>query len=201
MMTTSILIRARLNTMTDSATRAAAQHAKRLCGEPFVVLDVETTGFDGYRDRIVQIGIVNQDGEALMDTLVNPCVPILNSDIHGITDAMVADAPTFPKVYAQLMEALHGRMVLAYNHAFDWPFILGNCKQFNLMPPVGVRGDCIMELFAQYYGDWNYRYKSYRWKKLVVAADFFQLKFEGGAHSALSDAKMALAVLKKMAEE
>jgi inhibitor of KinA sporulation pathway (predicted exonuclease) len=57
-----------------------------------------------------------------------------------------------------------------------------------------------MELFARFYGEWNPRYKSYKWQKLATAAAHFDLTFEGEAHSALTDARMALMVLRKMAE-
>lgn len=186
--------------MSEQSTLAAARRAKKLLETPFVVVDLETTGFDGYRERIVQIGIVNEAGDPLMDTLVNPGVSIPNSPIHGVTDAMVVNAPSFADLYPALVGCLSSKPVLAYNWAFDGSFILGNCKQYKLPPPRWTHADCIMELFARFYGDWNPRYKSYRWQKLSTAVSLFDLEFPGRSHSALADAQMALAVLKKMAE-
>lgn len=187
--------------MSQSSMLAAARRAKALVNNPFTIVDLETTGFDGYRERIVQIAVVNEDGETLMDSLVNPGVPIPNSHIHGITNDMVEDAPSFADLHPTLTRALNGMDVLAYNWSFDGSFILGNCKQHKLALPEWTHADCIMELFARFYGEWNSRYKSYRWQELATAAAHFDLSFEGQAHSALADAKMALAVLKKMAEK
>jgi DNA polymerase III epsilon subunit-like protein len=184
--------------MTESVTLAAAIRAQKLLSQKPVIVDVETTGFSGNRDRIVQIGVVDHEGNTLLDTIINPGVPIPNGHIHGITDAMVVDSPTFADVYPTMVAALANKTVLAYNWQFDGSFIRGNCVQDKLEPPRMV-GDCIMELFAKFYGEWNPRYKSYRWQKLATAAAHFDLDFEGAAHSALTDAKMALAVLKGMA--
>jgi len=186
--------------MNQSSTLAAARRAKALMNQPFAVVDLETTGFDGYRQRIVQIGVVDRDGAMLLDSLVNPGVSIPNSHIHGITDAMVIGAPSFADLHPALMKTLNGVGVLAYNWKFDGSFILGNCKQYRLEQPRWVHSDCIMELFARFYGEWNPRYKSYKWQKLATAAAHFDLTFEGEAHSALTDARMALMVLRKMAE-
>lgn len=185
--------------MSKDAMLQAARRAQELTDMDYVVVDVETTGFNGQRDRIVQIGIVNANGDALLDMLVNPGVPIPNSHIHGITDAMVKDAPKFSDVHPYLIQQLNKKTVLAYNWAFDGSFIRGNSQQFGLLPPPGMKGACIMELFAQFYGEWNARYKSYRWQKLATAAAHFDVTVDGRAHSALADAQMARLVLKGMA--
>lgn len=174
-------------------TYYAARRAKQFADGALTVVDLETTGFSANYDEIIQIGVVNQAGDVLLDTLVKPLNPIFNSRVHGITTAMVADAPTFPEIYPALMDAIQGKIVLSYNWSFDWNFIQGNCRRHKLAQPMGIRGDCIMKLFAQYIEG--------KKQTLVKAGSYFDLTFEGRAHSALVDAQMALAVLKKMAEK
>ncbi|MGO1641563.1 MAG: 3'-5' exonuclease [Candidatus Corynebacterium faecigallinarum] len=69
-------------------------------GRPvFAVVDTETTGFSAKRDRIIELGVVLIDSNfrecERWSTLINPQKKITNSHIHGITDDMVANAPTF----------------------------------------------------------------------------------------------------------
>jgi DNA polymerase-3 subunit epsilon len=72
---------------------------EQLSQKDWAILDTETTGL--YDAEIVKIAIINYLGEILLDTLIKPSIliPAEVTDIHGISDAMVADAPTFPEVY------------------------------------------------------------------------------------------------------
>lgn len=154
----------------------------------WVILDTETTGLD-YAE-IVQIGIVNLDGQIILDSLVKPTIPIPPdvTSIHGITDLMVKDAPTFPKLYPEIVTALKDKEVLIYNADFDL-HILRYCCQLHKLKSLKLRkrSDCLMEWYAQFCGDWHDYYKSYRWQPL------------GGDHSAVGDCLAALAVLNEMA--
>src|SRR5689334_4212660 len=95
--------------------RRAARRAQQLTQAAFAVVDLETTGWSRTYDEIIQIGIVSHTGDVLLDTFIKPFNPILNSRIHGITDFMVADAPTFPDIHPMLLDALMGKIVLSYN--------------------------------------------------------------------------------------
>ena len=57
-----------------------------------------------------------------------------------------------------------------------------------------------MELFAQYYGEWNARYGKYRWKNLTFAGQYFKIP-EQNTHRAKDDAILTKLVLEKMAQE
>lgn len=89
---------------------------------PYVVVDVETTGF-GRADRILEIAIIACDagGEEVerFESLVQPDRDIPNASIHGITPTMVADAPTFAEVSSQVARLLSGRVFVAHNASFD----------------------------------------------------------------------------------
>src|SRR5262249_53675366 len=84
--------------------------------ESFVLLDVETTGFT-YRDAITEIAMIGLTGEVLVDTLVNPEQPIPGpvTAKTGISDAMVADQPTFADLLDHLLPVLDSRGILAFN--------------------------------------------------------------------------------------
>ncbi len=93
---------------------------------PAVVLDLETTGLDVTRERVVQVGAVTMAGakileEPRLDQLTNPGMPIPPSAtrIHGISDRDVAGAPDFAAVAPALQEIMSGRVVIGHNTAFD----------------------------------------------------------------------------------
>ncbi|ELP62930.1 exonuclease [Streptomyces turgidiscabies Car8] len=92
--------------------------AAALVDPDILVLDTETTGLHE-EARIVELAVLNSRGEVLLDTLLNPGEPIPNSEFHGITDAMVASAPTFSDVLVKLTGLLDGKRCLIYNDVYD----------------------------------------------------------------------------------
>ena len=94
---------------------------------PLAFVDLETTGADPARDRITEIGIVEVSGDDVREwsSLVNPQTPIppFIERLTGISDAMVADAPSFSELAAELRVRLEGRVFLAHNARFDYGFL------------------------------------------------------------------------------
>ena len=93
---------------------------------PVVSLDLETTGLDPSRDRIVSIGAVRADGgrlwpRAALDLLVDPGIPIpeRSARVHGITDALVAGAPDLAALWPQLIAFIDGTVVVGHQVGFD----------------------------------------------------------------------------------
>jgi DNA polymerase III subunit epsilon len=156
----------------------------------WVILDTETTGLDAA--QIVQIGILNLRGEVILDSLVKPTIPIPIevSNIHGITDMMLVDAPDFATIYPQIKSVLSDKKIAIYNKSFDLN-VLENCCRINNCEPIkGIKNntDCVMEWYSQYIGDWSEYYQSYRWQSLP-----------GSDHSAIGDCRATLAVVYAMA--
>jgi DNA polymerase III subunit epsilon len=96
---------------------------------PLAIIDLETTGVNFGTDRIVEIAIVKimQDGKKLVKRkLLNPEMPISASstEIHGITNDMVKDAPTFRQVANEIKQFLDNCDLAGYNsNRFDIPML------------------------------------------------------------------------------
>ncbi|MEX0602506.1 MAG: exonuclease domain-containing protein [Bacteroidota bacterium] len=95
---------------------------------PFVVVDVETTGMSPADDRITEIALMMVRNGILEDefsTLINPLVsiPPYITDITGIDNAMVRDAPPAREVVPRIADFLRDSVFVAHNAAFDWGFV------------------------------------------------------------------------------
>lgn len=112
----------------DFALAARGVASSRLADLTCVVFDTETTGLSD-RDRIVQIaGLRLARGRLTgerFETLVNPGVPIppASTVIHGITDAMVADAPDMAAALTAFQHFCDDSVLIAHNAPFDMGFL------------------------------------------------------------------------------
>lgn len=102
------------------------------------MIDFETTGFDDQLDRVVEVGVVCFRGgevSARLSWLLHPDMPIPESAIavHGITDAMVADAPRFWQIAEELRAALGGHLPVAYNATFDRRFMHAEMRRAGVL--------------------------------------------------------------------
>ena len=97
--------------------------------KPICFFDLETTGIDIIKDRIVEISIlkVYPNGNKESKTwLVNPTIPIPKaaSDVHGITDERVANEPTFKELAKQIHNMIKDSDLAGYNSdRFDIPLL------------------------------------------------------------------------------
>lgn len=111
---------------------------RRILDTPMAVVDLETTGLYPGGDRIVELAVVQiQPGKApalVLDTLVNPRRPVSATEIHGITDADVADAPRFEELAGNLASAIAESVFASYNVYFDAKFVQAE------LGAVGVKG-------------------------------------------------------------
>ena len=104
-----------------------------------VTLDIETTGLDPKRDRIIEIGAVRSENgveTAEFQSFVNPGIPIPSfiTDLTGIRDELVADAPTESKVITAFTDFVGESPVLAHSARFDLAFLrAGGMRQPNLV--------------------------------------------------------------------
>lgn len=94
----------------------------------FVVVDVETTGMSAVEDRMTEIAMMKVCNGVLVDefsTLINPLVSISHfiTDLTGIDNVMVQDAPTAREIVPRVAEFLQDSVFVAHNAAFDWGFV------------------------------------------------------------------------------
>lgn len=90
-------------------------------------VDLETTGTAATADRITEIGIVEVDENGVREwsSLINPgmSIPPFIQSLTGISNEMVADAPTFEEIAGELQARLEGRLFIAHNARFDHGFL------------------------------------------------------------------------------
>lgn len=152
-----------------------------------VYLDTETTGLSGIyaggRDEIVELAILDDRGQPIVNQLVRPAARKSWPEaqrIHGITPAMVADAPLLDALLPEVLAAVRGCQVVIYNAAFDVQFFPGHAF-------LESQVECAMLRYAKWKGEWNSHYGNYRWHKLHVAASATGFKEDVEWHRALAD--------------
>ena len=159
--------------------------------KPLAFIDLETTGVNLGIDRIVEIAIVKilPDGsKTVKRKLINPEMPIpkANSDIHGITDDMVKDAPTFEQAAQELKQVLDGCDLGGYNsNRFDIPLLVEEFLR------VGVDFD----MKGRKLVDVQNIFHKMEQRTLSAAYKFYCNKILEGAHSAEADAAATHEVL------
>ncbi len=94
----------------------------------YAVVDLETTGSHPSHDNIIEIAVYLHNGESVTDqfcSLLNPGHPIppFISKLTGITNEMVAHAPSFSEIAQEISEFLSGRIFVAHNVQFDHSFL------------------------------------------------------------------------------
>ena len=94
----------------------------------YAVIDIETTGGSPAKDKITEIAIYIHDGYEVVEeyaTLINPeCyIPPFITQLTGITNDMVKDAPKFYEVARKIIDMTEGRKFVAHNATFDYNFI------------------------------------------------------------------------------
>lgn len=173
-----------------SAHWTDAHHADVLSMRDFCVLDVETTGLECSQDRIVQIGIIkmvdNQPVDSL-NTYINPEIPIPSraTDIHGITDSDVKDAPTYKQIADRVLSLMNNSTVVGHNVTFDLNFVQ-RIFPFCSDPDADIKID--------YVDTWEYAHKvvpRLRDYKLQTLLSYYHID-PGAAHTAYDDARATL---------
>lgn len=158
---------------------------------PLVCFDLETTGTDPQRDRIVQIALirVEPDGERRdLTTLVNPerPIPAEATAVHGIDDDQVRGQPTFAMIRAEVEDFLAGADLAGYNLLrFDLPLLEAEI----------ARADGRLDLDGRRIVDAMRIFHLMEPRHLAAAYRFYCDKELAGAHSAAVDAAATLEIL------
>lgn len=156
----------------------------------FVILDTETTGLKD-TDEIIQVAILDCNGQVLLDTLVGTTkarMPAAAEAVHGITKKDLKDAPGWKQVRNQIEEICRDRTVYIYNAAYDTRLIKQTCDNHDTDRLI-LTTKCAMLIWARVEGTWDEWRGDWKWHKLP-----------GRDHSALGDCKATLALLRQIAE-
>ncbi len=152
---------------------------------PFLLLDTETTGKLEHRGfQIVEVAVVNQDGQVLYQSLVKPDIvmPAEASEVNGLTDDVLAAAPPFAQIWPSLVQLLASTTVPLYcwGADFDHQALLATAKRFGLPVPAAIssksRWRCAMKLHARWYGEWSNGKNDYRWQPLEWACTDLEIE-------------------------
>ncbi len=160
--------------------------------KPIAFFDLETTGVDVSKDRIVEIAIlkVNPNHSTESKTYrVNPTIPIPKeaSKIHGITDEDVKDAPTFKQIAKEITKFLEGCDLAGYNsNQFDIPLLAEEL----------LRADVDFSIKNRKFVDVQVIYHKMEQRTLSAAYKFYCKKELEGAHGAEADTLATYDVLR-----
>jgi len=156
---------------------------RHISNTTFVAFDTETTGLGPKNNSIVEIAAVKYlDGKIIekKNWLINPerKIPYWATKVHGITDKMVADAPTFAEMYPEFEEFIQGSILVAHNAHFDINFLQVELERANIAPPNSWIIDSLRLARA-----WYPELKSHSLESVVSHLNMN----DGGFHRAMAD--------------
>ena len=158
---------------------------------PLVFFDLETTGIDIVKDRIIEISYVKvfPNGKEESKTMrINPGMPIppASTAIHGITDDDVKDCPLFKNVAKQLAAQIEGCDLAGYNsNRFDIPLL---AEEF-------LRAGVDIDLTRRKFIDVQTIFYKMEQRTLAAAYKFYCQKSLENAHTAAADTQATYEVL------
>lgn len=158
---------------------------------PIVFFDLETTGVDTAKDRIVEVSMIKimPDGEEIVRTRrINPQmhIPEQATAIHGITDEDVKDAPTFAQVAKSMAQFIDGCDFGGFNsNRFDLPMLV---EEF-------LRAGVDVDFRRRRFVDVQNIFHKMEQRTLVAAYKFYCDKNLEEAHSAEADTRATYEVL------
>lgn len=101
----------------------------------YAIIDIETTGLSANSEKITEIAIFIHDGNEIKEefcTLINPerKIPYRITQMTGITNQMVEDAPKFYEVGKKIVDLTDGKIIVGHNVSFDYSFLRSEFKSF-----------------------------------------------------------------------
>lgn len=164
---------------------------------PFVMLDLETTGLDISKDRIIEIGMIKRmpDGtETEFFRRINPTIPISqeSTEITGISNDMVKDEPTFNQLVDEIAAFIGDADLGGYNsNKFDIPVL---AEEF-------LRANHEFDIQSRKLIDVQNIFHKMEQRTLVAAYQFYCEKKMENAHNAMYDTKVTMEVFKAQLEK
>ena len=164
-------------------------HRPRWWHDDYVVVDVETTGLNPHRDKIIELGaVLVRDGEVVrtFSSLINPGrnLPRKITDLTGITNEDLRYAPAASDYVPRFAEFIKGETLLAYNANFDVGFITAAFEAEGLSAKNKVLD--VLELARDYIPDMP----NYKLATMIEVFDLADVQTHRAADDALATAKL-----------
>ncbi len=145
-------------------------------------LDIEVDGITPPRDTLYEIAILDDDGNTVLDTLINTERPLGNGQrFRGLSEENFINKPTLRELWPTIDAIVTGHHVVIFNADHD-------CKFFPKRLAAAGHISCSMKRFAPIYGEYSAYHGSYTFKSLKEAARYIGYEYEGPPHHALTDA-------------
>ena len=162
----------------------------------YVFVDVETTGVSAARGKVIEVAAIRvEDNQVVKEftTLINPEMPISYqiTQITGIGDGDVADAPTFREIADELLSVLDGAVLVAHNVRFDYSFLKQEFRRIDKQ--FSPKQVCTVKLSRRLYPELS----RHRLSDLIAHHGF---SFES-RHRAYDDAMVLVQFWKKMQQD
>ena len=157
-----------------------------------IIVDTETTGLNADTDELLQVSIIDSQGNTLFNSYIKPLFTE-NWDgamaVNHITPEMVANAPNILEVKQEINRILNSaNIIVGYDTNFDLSFLSAAGIEFEQQQIVDIMQD-----FAPIYGEWNDYYESYKWQKLTTCANYYNYNWgDDTAHDSLADCRATL---------
>lgn len=164
----------------------------------YCVFDLETTGISAAKDAVVEISAVKVVGGKVVaefSTLVNPerPIPFMASEVNGIYDDMVADAPVFERALADFLEFVGDAVLVGHNiHSFDMKFLYRDAERY-WGKTIGNDYVDTLQLSRAFL-------PQLAGHKLTELAGYYGISPDG-AHRALNDCRMNQQVFERLGKE
>lgn len=166
-----------------------------------IVIDTETTGLDADTDELLQVSIIDGQGNTLFNSYIKPLFTE-NWDgamaVNHITPEMVANAPNIFEVKQEINRILNSaNIIVGYNTNFDLSFLSAVGIENSKATVIDVMQD-----FADIYGEWSDKYGCNKGQKLTKCAEYYGYDWGTDiAHDSLADCRATLYCYQKMLKE
>lgn len=165
--------------------------------QKFAFVDIETTGSNPVKNRVIEVAIVRVEGTKLVDrwsSLVNPGMPIPSfiRNFTGINEDMLLDKPIFEELADEILERLEGYVFVAHNVRFDYGFLKNEFKRIG--KNLKAKQLCTVKLSRKLYNE-------YKKHNLDAVMNRLELDPVTDRHRALGDADLLYQFWKRIHDD
>jgi len=153
-----------------------------------IVIDLETTGLNPKKDKIIEVAALKVNRGKILDSfvsLINPNIRIEDIQLlnQNISDKDLKKAPFFKEISGDLFNFLKGNRIIGYNVSFDKRFLVANDRKF----------DCLEYFdYLKFVKGLDYELENY---KLQTVVNHFGIR-KKPTHRALADAESLLGLIR-----